>query len=409
MVADLIKSELKNLKSPLYRNSLYITLAMFTTAVTSFVFWNVASRVYSPADVGVASSLVSILNLIFGVSMLGLNTALIRFYPEYGERAIGSALVVSASFAFIVSGAYVLIVRNSENFSEVFSLEFTLAFIALSAIGTASNILGTAAIAMRKANHRFIQNVLFGLRFVLLYFLVSLGVSGIIGSFGLGLLFGLVHVGLVLKDHITLSVDREYLSSAFRFSLGNYIANISDTAPNYLMPSIVLTMLSKEEAAYFFIAFAMGNLLLIVPNSINMSFFVEGSHGLANMKRVLKKAIIFSYAYLAAVSIFVWFFGKFILAFFGPEYVRGLDLLRIVTLSGFLVVVVNFYVTILNVQKRVREVATIYILKAILFLGLSYLLVPMFGIVGVGYGWTGTYLFVLAVILVINTIRLHFL
>ncbi|QDA32235.1 lipopolysaccharide biosynthesis protein [Thermococcus indicus] len=401
---QLIKNEIKNLKSPLYRNSLYITLAMFTTAVTGFVFWNVASRIYSPADVGVASSLVSILNLIFGVSMLGLNTALIRFYPEYRERAVGSALVVSASFAFIVSGAYVLIARNSEDFSEVFSLEFTLAFIAFSVIGTSSNILGTAAIAMRKAKHRFIQNLLFGFRFVLLYFLVSLGVSGIIGSFGLGLLLALIYGVMVLKDYISLSVDREYLSSAFRFSLGNYIANIANIAPNYLMPSIVLTMLSKEEAAYFFIAFTIGNLLLIVPNSINMSFFVEGSHGLANMKRALKKAIIFSYAYLAAISIFIWFFGRFILVFFGSEYVRGLDLLRIVTLSGFLVVVVNFYVTILNIQKRVREVATIYILKAILFLGLSYLLVPRFGIVGVGWGWLGAYLLIFSGILIINTI-----
>ena len=38
------------------------------------------------------------------------------------------------------------------------------------------------------------------------------------------------------------------------FSLGNYLAEIANTSPNYLMPMLVLGMLGKEKAAYFYIA-----------------------------------------------------------------------------------------------------------------------------------------------------------
>ncbi|NJE45910.1 lipopolysaccharide biosynthesis protein [Thermococcus sp. GR7] len=383
----IIKHELKNFKNPLYKNSICLALASVISAFAAFVFWNVVSRLYSPADVGVASSLISMLNLIFGISLLGLNMSLIRFYPEYKDRSIGSALLISTSFAAVVALGYILLARTSSNFATIFSFSFSLLFVLISMMGAAFNILGTASIAMRNTRHNLVQNVLFSLRFVPLYMLVHLGIPGIIGSFGFGVLFGLTYIVFVLRGHISLSIDRRYLSTAFKFSLGNYIANIANIAPNYLMPTLVLTVAGREDAAYFFIAFTIGNMLLIVPNSINTSLFVEGSHGLVDLKQTLRKAILFSYLYLVIVIVFVWMFGEWVLAFFGPEYVRGLDLLKIVSLSGFLIVIVNFYVTMLNIQKKVKGVVIIYILKAVLFLGLSYLLVLRFGILGVGYGW----------------------
>jgi len=44
---DILKQELRNLKSPLYRNSIYISLASLTTAVAGFLFWAIAARTLS--------------------------------------------------------------------------------------------------------------------------------------------------------------------------------------------------------------------------------------------------------------------------------------------------------------------------------------------------------------------------
>ncbi|NJE11150.1 lipopolysaccharide biosynthesis protein [Thermococcus sp. MAR1] len=387
---EIIKQELKNLKSPLYRNSIYISMTSLVTAIAGFLFWSVAARLYPSSQVGVASAVVSAINLTFTLSMLGLNFALIRFYPQYRERAIGSSLVLAITASFAFSLIYGLIMKNSESFSGVFSAEFLAMFVGFSVVGTAYTIISTYAIAKRKAEHSFVQAVLFALRFAFLFLFVSLGVFGIVGSFGLGLLLGVVY-GIIFIDDLKLGIDKEYIRDSFRFSLGNYIASIANVAPNYLMPTIVLTMLGKEEAAYFYIAFAIGTLILFVPNAINTSFFVEGSHGLKDVKRTLKKALVFSYLYLTLVTVFVWLFGEYVLGLFRPEYVNGFGLLKLMVIGGFFVVPVNFSITILNIQKRVREVLVINVLKAVLFLGLSYLLIPRFGIEGVGWGWIGAY------------------
>ena len=396
---ELLKQEFRNFKSPLYKNSIYISLASLTTAVAGFLFWAIAARLYPAEDVGVASAIVSALNLTFQLSMLGMNFAIIRFYPEYKEKAVSSALLVTGVAGVVLSIAYGLLMLNSESFKE-FGWDFLGLFVLFSVIGTFYNVLSTYAIARRQAEHAFLQNLLFAGRFVFLVFLTSLGVLGIISSFGLGLILA-VGYAVFMVGIPTIKMDREFIREAFNFSVGNYLANIANIAPNYLMPTLVLNMLGKEEAAYFYMAFSIGNLILFVPNAINTSFFVEGSHGLKNMRRTLKKAIAFSYAYLIAAIIGVWSFGGYVLRFFGEGYVGGLPLLRLMAFGGFLVVVVNFALTVLNIQKRVKEIVVINSLKAVLFLGLSYLLVPKMGIMGVGLGWIGAYLGVIGALGVI--------
>ncbi len=392
---EILKQELRNLKSPLYRNSIYISLSSLTTAVAGFLFWAIAARLYPAQDVGVASAIVSALNLTFNLSMLGMNFAIIRFHPEYREKAVGSALLITSIAGLVFSVAYGLIMLGSESFRAL-GWKFLGIFVLFSVIGTLYNVLATYAIARRRAEHAFFQSLLFAGRFLFLFLLVSMGALGIVSSFGLGLLLGLGYAVLMVGIP-RVELDREFIGDAFRFSLGNYLASIANMAPNYLMPTLVLSMLGKKEAAYFYMAFAIGNLILFVPNAINTSFFVEGSHGLKNMRRTLKKAIAFSYVYLAVAVVGVWVFGGFVLRFFGEGYVGGLPLLRLMVLGGFFVVVVNFSITVLNIQKRVKEIVVINTLKAVLFLGLSYLFVPRMGIVGVGWGWIGAYLGVLAV------------
>lgn len=48
----LIKQELKNIRSPLYRNSTYISASSMMTAIAGFIFWNVAARLYPPRTWG---------------------------------------------------------------------------------------------------------------------------------------------------------------------------------------------------------------------------------------------------------------------------------------------------------------------------------------------------------------------
>ena len=46
-----------------------------------------------------------------------------------------------------------------------------------------------------------------------------------------------------------------------------------------ILPIMVLNVLGAEQAAYYYIAYAIAALLFMIPSAISMSLFVEGSHG----------------------------------------------------------------------------------------------------------------------------------
>ena len=50
-------------------------------------------------------------------------------------------------------------------------------------------------------------------------------------------------------------------------------------APNLILPIMVLNVLGAEQAAYYYIAYAIAALLFMIPGAISTSLFVEGSHG----------------------------------------------------------------------------------------------------------------------------------
>lgn len=404
MIGGIVERVLESIRNPLYRNSLYISLSMMITAGAGFIFWNVSARLYSASDVGAASALISAINLVFTVSMLGLNFSMIRFYPVYRERVMESTLAITVLAAFIISFVYTFFVKITGSFGGMFSIRFMVIFVFFSVVSTVYNVFFTYAIARRKAEYGFVQSVLFALRFLFLFVFVPLGALGIVSSFGLGLLSGVVY-GVMVAGSVWPRFDMRFLRESFSFSLGNYLADLANTTPNYIMPTVVLAILGSDDAAYFYIAFSVGLLLLFVPNAINMSFFVEGSHGLESMKRTLQKAMLLSYVYLVLVTVFVWFFGSAILRLFGEEYVAGLRLLRIMMVGSFFVVPVNFAITILNIRRKVKDVVFLNVLKAVIFISISYILMPSMGINAVGFGWVGSYVVVLAVILTMGILR----
>src|SRR6478736_4414991 len=60
-------------RDKIVRNSLLLMIASGLMGVFGFVFWLVVARLYSPAQVGAASSLISAVNLIAYLSLVGLD------------------------------------------------------------------------------------------------------------------------------------------------------------------------------------------------------------------------------------------------------------------------------------------------------------------------------------------------
>jgi O-antigen/teichoic acid export membrane protein len=182
-------------------------------------------------------------------------------------------------------------------------------------------------------------------------------------------------------------IDRGFLNEAFHFSTGNYLAGLFMTAPNMILPIMVLNVLGAEQVAYYYIAYAIASLLFMIPGAISMSLFVEGSYGEALKKTVVKSLIvIFSLLIPAAALLYVC--GGWVLDVVGADYAAGgLGVLRMMVVASLFVGFRSVYFAVKRIQRDVKGLVVLSGVIGGLLIGLGYVFILMFGVVGVGYAW----------------------
>jgi len=382
-------------RDPLYRNSFFMAFTSIFNAGCGFLFWMIAARLYTVEQVGLATALVSSLGLVALFSMLGFDSAIIRFFPsEDRGRVISTSLIVSTTTSIMAGVLYILLVEilaPSMLFLRV--PEFALTFILIGALNSVVYIAGNSFIADRKADYYFLQMLFMALRILALVPLAFLGVFGIFMSMCLGYLVASCFSLAMLQRNIGVirpELDWDFIRRSFRFSSGIYVSSVLSVAPTLIISLMVLNMLGEAEAAKYNMAFLIGNMVQIIPTSIGTSLFVEGSHG-ESLRRSVLRAGGASFALLVPAVLALLLFGDRLLGLLKGEYVEGFDLLRIFALSSFPMTVYFLFVPIQNVRMRVESIVGLNALRCVLFLGLSYVLMKQYGILGAGYAWMGTY------------------
>lgn len=390
----MLKKLIQQAKDPLYKNSFFIMLSSITNAGFGFFFWMIAARLYSAEDVGIATALLSSLNLIILFSRLGFDYSIIRFFPKGNKsRILSTSIVISTSFAILFGILFIAFVDVF--FSKLHPLRnlmFSAVFLMTAAVSSVTSLTAQSFIALRRGELYFLQNLAAGSRILFLFFLTFLGAAGIFGSVSFAFLFVLILALLLIgrTAGLSLSVDADYVRESFRFSTGNYFASLFSIAPNQILPIMVLNLLGAEKAAYYYVAFAIAGLIFLIPGSMSASLFVEGSHGESLRRNVLKSLAAIAVLLTPAV-VFICLFGDFILHLFGKDYVQAFELLRLFALSSFFFAVVSVYLAVKRVQMDVRRIILLNGLNCFALLTLSYLLIPKFDILGAGYAWIATY------------------
>jgi O-antigen/teichoic acid export membrane protein len=381
-------------KEPLYRNSFLIIISYVAGAGIGLFFWILAAKFFSEENVGIASALISSISLIVSLSFLGLNESLIRFFPERNKSKVFSTSIIITTFVAIVFG--IIFIAGTDIWSPKLGILksdlaiFYLAFLAMTSIST---LVCLSFIAMRKAEFSFLYNILLGTRIVFLLPLIFMGSIGIFGAYGASVIIACTVVFLLLVREGVIpvfSLDRKYLHDAFHFSVGNYIAGLLSLAPALILPIMVLNVLGAEMTAYFYIAYAIASILFMIPNAVSISLFVEGSHEAALKKNTLKSLLIIIVLLIPSV-LFFYFFGGYILGVIGKSYIEGFDLLKILVFSSFFVAIINVYFSIKKVQKDIKGLIFLSSLLFVLLIGLSYVFMNKFGLIGVGFAWMVAY------------------
>ena len=174
----------------LIKNSFFLLLSTATQGILGAAFWLLAARLFNPDEIGQATALISATILLGYVSLLGLNSSVIRFLPTAvdGDAQIDNGIALPLVVATILATSYVFILP---------SLAGPLAFVRHSFLDASDFVLFTAMtalvlftdavfIARRQTKYNLLVDgvVQGGTKLVLPVALVSAGAFGIVAANG---------------------------------------------------------------------------------------------------------------------------------------------------------------------------------------------------------------------------------
>ncbi len=405
----------QRLNVSLYRNALYLMTTHALTGGFGLVFWLVAARFYRAEDIGLASAAISAMMLLALLGTLGLDYALIRFLPNSG-RVSGAMINSSLTLGGLASIIAALIFMAGLDlwspallFLRQHPVLF-LAFVVFTAGTTLHMLVGRTFIAVRRAGFTLAQGVIFNvLRLVLVIILAAFFATfGILASWGLAAMAAVV-IGVLLflpRLHAGYRplpvIKRKVVGELLHFSFTNYVTALLWFAPTFVLPLMVVNLLGAEANAYFYIAWAIANVLFAIPIATSFSLLAEGSHDEERLGRDTRRSLMFTFATVVPVALLIALVGDRVLLLFDPAYAEnGTGLLRVLALSAVPLSLNHIYFGVKRVQMKMRGVVALSAFIAIATLALAWVLLPEMGILGAGIAWLSSQSVVALVIVIL--------
>ncbi|MEY9839946.1 lipopolysaccharide biosynthesis protein [Streptacidiphilus sp. EB103A] len=379
------------------RNSFFLMSSTATMAALGFLFWVVVARFYTPAQVGVATSLISATSLIAYLSLFGLNSTLIRFPAAPGARnaqitqAIGLVAVAACAVGSLYLlglpwyGQKLLFVRDDPLTS--------VAFVGICVFAALNLLTDAVFVGERVPQYNvlvdgFIQGLT---KLALPLALLDLGAFGILGATGGGyvvaVLASLFFMWRKLGFRFDFRPRRTPLVEQMGYSAASHVSSILNLAPIMAIPMVVLQRLGADAAGYYFIAFQMANLLNSVSYAIGEAVFAEVSYDESRFGELLRRSAAVVAAVQAPAAAVMAAGSGLLLQLFGGSYgVRAQPLLVVLSL-GALAVALNTWASFaLKLARRMTHLIVSNVVYAVVTIGLAVLWASR-GLVWMGWAW----------------------
>jgi O-antigen/teichoic acid export membrane protein len=326
------------------RNSLLLMIASGLMGVFGFLFWLVVARLYSPAQVGAASSLISAVNLIAYLSLAGLDVTVVRFMakmPNPAELVTACVGIVTVTAA-VISAAYVKYVPLYAPELAFVSGSIWLAagFCIICVFASLNLFTDSVFLAARRPEFNlWADGIIQGVFKVASPFvLLSLGAYGILSATGVGYAMATIASLFFMRRALSLRCTWPRNQAVYRrlrgFSLSAYVANVLNIAPLLLLPLIALHSLGEAQAGFYFIAFQIANLVNAISYGIAEATFSEGSHNDANVMALVRKSARMLAMMLIPTVAVLTIGSRWVLQVIGAEYAQqGSDVLRLLLLG----------------------------------------------------------------------------
>jgi O-antigen/teichoic acid export membrane protein len=389
---------------PLARNGYSLIANTAVTGALGLVYWLLMARRYPAADVGRASALFVVMNLLAGLTALNFNGALNRFIPQAGRQT--RALIVRAYAVSVVTSAVVTTVFLlttgwwGRSYSELRGVVPGLVFTGCVVVWAVFTLQDSVLVGLRGGFWVLAENGIFGVvKIGLLALLVTVlpGPIGIYASWMLPVivavpLVNLLIFGKLVPRHVELTGDRQLSNRQIgRFLAGDYSGALFLLAGGSLVPIVVAAHADAQATAYFNVAWLISLTVNTIGINMAMSLTVEGAFDVttlaAQSRRALRKV---SLVLLPCIGV-VCLVAPWGLRLFGPAYAaHGTLVLELLAVTALPCALIEAYLGALRAQSRTSLVALIQASRGVLQLGLAVALTTAAGTTGAALATLGS-------------------
>lgn len=382
--------------STLYMNAMYLMLSTLVVAASGFVFWVLVARQYEAATVGLATTIISISNLLALLSLAGFDTTLVRFLPRAKHKNVylGTAITMVVLTSTLLSLTAVLLLPILiPNLVLLHHPLTAAAFIFFTAITALSTLANAVFLANRRTYFVLLAGGLVSIVKVIAPLLLAGGdAMTIFVLMGLaqlaGLSFSLFCIRQRFNYRLWPRLSRQLLRARGRFSAAMYASSMLNLLPPTLLPLILLSSMGPASAAFYYMAFTIASVLYTIAYATTQSAFAEGSHNEAALAEHIKKAGTLVGLLLVPAAILIALGSGLLLATFGKQYAhQGAGLLQLFALGAIPVAVYSALGAIFKVTKQLRATVVMNVVYVVVIVGFSYVFVPVWGLPAIGIAW----------------------
>ncbi|MFZ6030844.1 MAG: lipopolysaccharide biosynthesis protein [Chloroflexota bacterium] len=389
-----------HLRTKLFLNAYALIVGAVVTSGLGLVYWVVAARYYPEEVIGLHSALLSTMILLSGVAQLSLNTVLVRFIPVAGLRTgrlVGWAYLLSTLFSGLLALAFGLLsgfwLPEMKFLSQqpAWLLAFIIAVVSWNIFALQDCVLT----GLRQALWIPLENAVSAFAKIVLLVLLAnrFQAIGVFTSSVIPIVLALLPINwLIFKKLIPQHIHRMPSASGelrlrpiVSYISGNYLAAISLSISNTLLPLIVTSHAGVKANAYFSPPWMIASVLQFIAINMASSLTVEATLDRAKLGSYFRRVLVQTAVILVPCVLFILAAAPLILRIFGQPYAdEGSTTLRLLSLSTLPNVLVSLSIALARVQNRTRVVSLIQVVLCLALLGLSEAFLPIWGIAGVG-------------------------
>lgn len=376
-------------------NSLALVASNVGTGVLGLAFWAVAAKLFSAAEVGVASALIASAIMLSTLSNLSLGAMYERFLPVAGHRA-GSLLVrgylLVAGVALILALGLTLLGPQALFPSGLEKLVYPPFVVVLAIFALQDNTVAGMGVARWGAAKNGFHAVA---KLASVFALSLTGASlAIVMSWGLTAAIAMCCVMVAMRRRVRTS--RRYSwppalpprSEMWRYFGASYgITALASIAP-LVVPVVVIAQLGPDVTAYFAVTWSMVTAVYVLLNLLIGPFVAEcAAHpdrigGLsAQFVKMIGAVALLGGLGLALV-------GPIALGFIGAEYrEHGTPLLHLAAVFIPFTVVGAVYDGLARVYRRLTLAVTTQCLVTVVVIGGAAATTGSLGVLGIGVSY----------------------